>query len=110
MHYTELCEQLKHAGFNCNIYDDETTVSAPRIYINGYDKDAKIYLFYDEKRKQNDYSNPIHNYGLHVGLKSEEAPIPKMKRRCVIKHQVMTDLFNAGFALKPTQYTGAIGL
>jgi hypothetical protein len=101
MHYTELCSQLKSHGFNCNIYDNEEVVPQPRIYINGYDKDAKIYLFYDPKRNKNDFSNPIHHYGLHVGIKSESLPQEKMKRRCEIKHQVMTDLWKAGFAMRP---------
>jgi hypothetical protein len=110
MHYTELCGQLKHAGFNCGIFDDEGKVEQPRIYINGYDSEAKIYLFADPKRKQNDFSNPISGYGLHVGLSIEAPPLDKMKRRCKIKHQVMIDLHLKGFALKPIADSYYIGL
>lgn len=110
MHYTELCEQLKDAGFNCGIFDDEEKVDQPRIYINGYDKDAKIYLFPDPKRNANDFSNPIHGYGLHVGLKTEGPPLEKMKRRCRIKHQVMIDLHLKGFAIKPIENSYYVGL
>lgn len=101
MHYTKLCFELKTAGFNCGIYDDTTVVSTPRIYLNGYGDKVKAYLFVDEKRRQNDWANPISGYGLHVGIDKVGSPKEKMLWRCSIKHRIMTDLWMAGFALKP---------
>lgn len=119
MHYTELHEKLKHEGFNCNIFDE--VVDKPRIYLNGYfegdgytpyPNDAIIYLFSEPVRKQNDYSNPISGYGLSVVLKSTDGmrPLEINRRRCHIKQMVMTDLWKAGFGLKPVQQVLAIGL
>lgn len=111
MHYTELFAQLKSAGFKCGIYDEESIVgSQPRIYLNGYGEKAKVYLFVDPARKQNDFSNPISGYGLHVGLDIIASPKIKMLQRCNLKHKVMTDLFEKGFALRPISEWKAIGL
>lgn len=113
MHYTELFTQLKSAGFNCGMFDDHVGRSGmsmvtsqpeyanPRIYLNGYDEKAKVYLFADANRRQNNFCNPISGYGLHVGLDIIDDAKSKMLKRCKLKHQVMTDLFERGFALKP---------
>ena len=110
MHYTELYTQLKLAGFDCGIFDDEAAVVQPRIYLNGYGDNAKVYLFADPSRRQNDYSNPISGFGLHVGINEADSAKRKMLKRCSIKHKVMTDLHLQGFALKPVADFKFIGL
>lgn len=111
MHYTELFSQLKSSGFNCGIFDDESVVgNSPRIYLNGYGDEAKVYLFVDPARRQNDFQNPISGYGLHVGLNLVMDPKSKMIRRCNLKHKVMTELYEKGFALKPVSNFRVISL
>jgi hypothetical protein len=110
LHYTELAAQLKASGFNCGIYDNEETISTPRIYLNGYGDKVKAYLFVDEKRRANDFGNPITGYGLHVGLDEVLDARRKMLKRCRIKHIILLDLWKEGFALKPTDDFKAISL
>lgn len=105
LHYTELFSQLKSHGFQCGIYDDETIVGKhPRIYLNGYGEKAKVYLFADPTRRQNDFQNPISGYGLHVNVDDQVSSKDKMVKRCILKHQVFIDLHLKGFALKPVDW------
>lgn len=107
MHYTELHAQLKSLGFNCGIYDEESVVGKhPRIYLNGYgDKDkVKVYLFHDPSRRQNNFQNPISEYGLHVNVEAGPAAKEKMIQRCMLKYRVYMDLHMKGFALKPVDW------
>lgn len=110
MDYTELYFQLKNSGFNCGIFDDFIAAKQPRIYLNGYGDNVKAYLFADVSKKQNDFSNPISGYGLHVGIDIIASPKEKMLKRCHLKHQIMMDLYMKGFALKPVSEWKAIGL
>jgi hypothetical protein len=108
MHYTELHAQLKSAGFNAGIFDAESV--SPRIYLNGYGEKTKVYLFVDPARRQNNFCNPISGYGLHVGMDIIAGAKEKMLKRCKLKHQVMTELYEKGFALKPVTEFKVIGL
>lgn len=102
MHYTELFAQLKSHGFNCGILDDESIVgNKPRIYLNDYGEKSKVYLFVDPTRRQNNFQNPISGYGLHVNELIIMEAKEKMLARQFLKHKVMTDLYEKGFALKP---------
>lgn len=122
MHYTELFSQLKSHGFNCGILDDESIVGdKPRIYINGYfgvsigatagaGAIVKAYLFADATRRQNNFQNPVSGYGLHVNIDIELPAKDKMQLRQYMKHKIMTDLFEKGFALKPVNSFKVISL
>ena len=111
MHYTELHTQLKSHGFNAAIYDEESVVGdKPRIYLNGYGEKAKVYLVVDPTRRQNNYQNPISGYGLHVNIDLPLEAKEKMHARQQLKHKVMTDLFEKGFALRPISNYKVISL
>lgn len=102
IHYTELEEQLRSHGFKAAIYDDASVVgNHPRIYLNGYGEKTKVYLFADPVRRQNNFQNPISGYGLHVNIDFVLEAREKLNARQQLKWRVMTDLYYAGFALRP---------
>lgn len=102
MHYIELQAKLILEGFLTGLYTEESVVGdKPRIYLHGYGEKAKVYLFVDPTRRQNNHQNPISGFGLHVNIDIPLEAKKKLQERQKLKHKVMTDLFSRGISLRP---------